>query len=348
MLDWLYDYGLFFAQAATVVIAIAVIIALIARQKASAQRHGGKLVVLDRGEHFRRRRESLEAARLGPVLGAKARKQWAKLDKRKAKEEKKRAPEDGDAVAWVIDFNGDLRASATPALTEQVSSLLLAAREGDEVVVRLESGGGLVHAYGLAAAQLDRLREAKLKLTICVDKVAASGGYMMACCADRLIAAPFAVVGSIGVVAQVPNVHRLLKKHDIDVEVLTAGKHKRTLTILGENTEEGRAKFVEDLIDTHALFKAYVGARRPGLAIDEVADGDIWYGSEAVERGLIDEVGTSEAYLQRRAEEGKVFELAFKPTRSLAQRLGRQSARAIERGVERAIERLVQLGWERR
>ena len=109
-------------------------------------------------------------------------------------------------------------------------------------------------AYGLAASQMQRIRDKKLKLTVCVDKVAASGGYMMAVVADKIIAAPFAVLGSIGVLAQVPNFHRLLKKHDVDFEMLTAGKYKRTLTMFGENTDKGREKFQEDIEDTHVLF----------------------------------------------------------------------------------------------
>ncbi|MGJ8513292.1 protease SohB [Carnimonas bestiolae] len=346
MLEWLYHFGLFVAEAAIIVVAIGIVIGMIARQKAQRGEREATLVIRDRGEHFRQRQQRLALARLSPAQAGKAQKLLGKEEKKKAKQQKKQPPEDQKAV-WVVDFNGDMRASATPELSEQISALLLAAKAGDEVVVRLESGGGLVHAYGLASSQLDRLRNAELKLTVCVDKVAASGGYMMACCADHLVAAPFAVVGSIGVVAQIPNVHRLLKKNDVDVEVLTAGKHKRTLTMLGENTEEGRDKFLEDLADTHGLFKRFVSDRRPQLAIDDIATGDTWYGSEAVSNGLIDEVGTSEDYLQRAAQHAKVLEISLKKPRSLAQRLGKQSSAAVERGVDRAFERLARLSWEK-
>ena len=105
------------------------------------------------------------------------------------------------------------------------------------------------------------------------DKVAASGGYMMACIGDRILSAPFAVLGSIGVVAQIPNLHRLLKKHDVDYEVLTAGEYKRTLTVFGENTDKGRQKFQEDLELTHVLFKDFVSRYRPQLDIDQVLGG---------------------------------------------------------------------------
>lgn len=346
MLEWLYHFGLFVAEVAIIVVAVGIVIGLIARQKSQRGEREAALVIRDRGEHFRKRQQRLALARLSSAQAEKAQKAWDKEEKQKAKQQKKQ-PAEGKKAVWVVDFNGDIRASATPELSEQISAILLAAQKGDEVVVRLESGGGMVHAYGLASSQLDRLRHADLTLTVCVDKVAASGGYMMACCADHLVAAPFAVVGSIGVVAQIPNIHRLLKKNDVDVDVLTAGKHKRTLTMLGENTEEGREKFLEDLADTHALFKRFVGERRPQLAIDDIATGDTWYGSEAVDNGLIDEVGTSEEYLQRASQQAKVLEIALKKPRSLSQRLGKQSSAAIERGVDRAFERLARLSWEK-
>lgn len=347
MLEWIYHYVLFLLETITIVVAIAIVIGMLARQKSQGKPLESKLVVRDRGEHFKEQHQRLEMARLGPAQANKAMKEWAKKEKRKAKKEKKSSSESVTPVTWVVDFDGDLKASATPDMTEQISSILLSGKQGDEVVIRLESGGGMIHAYGLAAAQLDRIRQAGLKLTVCVDKVAASGGYMMACCADHIVAAPFAVVGSIGVVAQVPNLHRLLKKNDVDVEVLTAGKYKRTLTMLGENTEEGRTRFLEDLADTHALFKQHVSQRRPQLAIDDIATGETWYGCEGVDNGLVDEVGTSDAYLQARAQQGKVFELSLKQPRSLIQRLGKQTSVAVERGVDRSVERLTQLQWER-
>jgi len=348
MLDWLYHISLFVVEAIVIVVAIVIVISMIARQKAQGKSNNAKLVVEDRGKHYKERQEALEHCRLEPAQAEKAEKARAKEQKKEAKKEKKNKSTVTDKkVVWVIDFSGDIKASDTPALTEKVSSLLLAAKEGDEVVLRLESGGGMVHAYGLASAQLDRFREANIKLTICVDKVAASGGYMMACCADHLVAAPFAVLGSIGVVAQVPNIHKLLKKNDVDVEILTAGKYKRTLTMLGENTEEGRAKFLEDLADTHGLFKNFVSQRRPQLDIDSIATGDIWYGSEAVSNGLIDEVSTSEAYLQNKAKEARVLEISLKKQLSMAQKLGVHTSAGIEKGIDRAIDRITRLKWEK-
>jgi serine protease SohB len=205
------------------------------------------------------------------------------------------------------------------------------------VVIRLESGGGLVHAYGLAAAQLDRVRSKGIKLTACVDKVAASGGYMMACVADRIIASPFAVLGSIGVVAQLPNFHRFLKKNDVDFEVLTAGEHKRTLTIFGENTDKGRQKFLEDLEDTHVLFKEYVSERRPDLDIQAVANGDIWFGKRALDVKLIDEIKTSDEYLIEACERGDVISVSFQRKRTLPEKLGLATSAALEHTVWKVL-----------
>ena len=207
----------------------------------------------------------------------------------------------------------------------------------DEVVVRLESGGGLVHAYGLAAAQLDRIRNKGVRLTACVDKVAASGGYMMACVADRIVASPFAVVGSIGVVAQLPNFHRFLKKNDVDFEVLTAGEHKRTLTIFGENTDKGRQKFLEDLEETHGLFKEYVAERRPQLDIAKVSNGDIWFGKRALEVQLVDELKTSDEYLIEASERADVVSVTFQRKRTLPEKLGLAVGAALEHTVWRLL-----------
>lgn len=198
------------------------------------------------------------------------------------------------------------------------------------MVLRLESGGGLVHSYGLAASQLARIRQAGIPLTVCIDKVAASGGYMMACIGEKIISAPFAVLGSIGVVAQLPNINRLLKKHDIDVEMLTAGEYKRTLTVLGENTEKGREKFQEDLNVTHQLFKDFVARYRPQLHIDEVATGEVWLGIAALNRKLVDTLQTSDEYLSERARSANLFHLHFAERKSLQERIGMAASGTVE------------------
>ncbi|WP_353978853.1 protease SohB [Salinicola endophyticus] len=342
MIGWLAEYGMFLAKTATLVVALALVLALVARgRRRGGGDSGGQLRVTSLDARFSERRRQLQLAAT-PKSGRR------QLAKRLKREEKQAAKAAVDERVWVLDFEGDLKASATPALSELVSLLIAQLESGDEVVLRLTSGGGLVHSYGLAAAQLDRLRDAGARLTVCVDKVAASGGYMMACCAHHLIAAPFAVIGSIGVVAQIPNVHRLLKKHDVDVELLTAGRYKRTLTVLGENSEEGRAKFLEDLQSTHDLFKRYVGERRPQLDLDQVATGEIWYGSEARSQGLVDAVGTSDAYLlEKISSQARVLHISLASRRGLAGRLAKGVETGAERTLDRMLERLGRLGWER-
>lgn len=233
---------------------------------------------------------------------------------------------------FVIDFKGDVMASAAESLREEVTVILGVAGPEDEVVLRLESAGGAVHGYGFAASQLSRLRAAKVPLTVCVDKVAASGGYMMACVGSRVLAAPFAILGSIGVVAPVPNVHRLLDKFGVDYEDVTAGKHKRPVSLLGEITSEGRAKLKEQVDETHVLFKRFVHENRPGLDIDAVATGEHWYGTRAVELGLADGLATSDDYLLEQARMSRVFEVTCQRPLNLRERafsLAQRAARAL-------------------
>ena len=216
---------------------------------------------------------------------------------------------------FVIHFDGDTAASGVDFLSVEISAVLTMAGPADEVVVCLESPGGMVHSYGLAASQMMRIRNKGIPLTAIVDRVAASGGYLMAAVANRILAAPFAVIGSIGVVAQIPNLHRLLKKNDVDVEVLTAGKYKRTLTLLGENTDEGREKFREELEDVHALFQEFVAENRPELDIEAVATGEAWYGKRALDLKLVDGLATSDEYLIELCETRDVFEVTWEETK---------------------------------
>ncbi len=248
---------------------------------------------------------------------AKKAKQKLK-DKGKSKKKEKRI--------FVLDFDGDIKASAVKHLREEISTIISTANKDDEVVVRLESGGGMVHGYGLAAAQLVRLKEAGLTLTICVDKIAASGGYMMACVADKILAAPFAVVGSIGVVSQMPNFNKWLKKHDIDYEMFTAGEYKRTVTMFGENDDEDRAKYTEELEQTHELFKHFVTTYRPKLDLAKVANGDHWYGEDALKLNLVDELSTSDAYLLQQMEKYQAYALLSRQKPTFAEKLGLANA----------------------
>jgi serine protease SohB len=346
-LEFLTDFGLFIAKTATLVVALIVVISVIAsaaqRDRGDASEEG-ELKVRKLNEKYRKLREHLQAK----LRSEGERKRWHKLlkkkEKNRQKEEKAKHRRAGDeqpeqgARVFVLDFDGDIKASDTDPLRRSITAVLsIADPAKDEVVVRLESGGGMVHSYGLAAAQLDRIRARGISLTACVDKVAASGGYMMACVADRIVASPFAILGSIGVVAQLPNFHRLLKKHNVDFEVLTAGEHKRTLTLFGENTDKGRAKFLEDLEDTHVLFKDYVSERRPGLDIAAVANGDIWFGRRALEVNLIDEIKTSDEYLIEACDRADVISVTYQRKRTLPEKLGLATSAALEHTVWRII-----------
>ncbi|BFO10311.1 hypothetical protein GGER_28210 [Serratia rubidaea] len=239
--------------------------------------------------------------------------------------------EAGKPCLYVLDFKGSMDAHEVSSLREEVSAVLAVATAQDEVLLRLESPGGVVHGYGLAASQLERLRNGGIRLTVAVDKVAASGGYMMACVADRIVAAPFAIIGSIGVVAQIPNFHRLLKKNNVDVELHTAGQFKRTLTLFGENTDEGREKFREELNETHLLFKQFVHQQRPSLDIDSVATGEHWLGTQAREKGLVDAVGTSDDLLIAEMETHEVIGVRYTRHKRLIDRFTGSAAESADR-----------------
>lgn len=352
-MEFLSELGLFIAQAVTILVLILLLaLGLVAISQRQRSEHDGHIEITKLNQRAEHVSDTLKHAINDPQTWKAATKLRKRTDKLKAKERKKalkkshrkaRASEEGADTAsrrerpvlFVLDFDGDLHASATENLREEISAIVPQLREGDEVILRLESPGGVVHGYGLAASQLRRIRDAGIPLTICVDKVAASGGYMMACVADRIIAAPFAVIGSIGVLAQLPNFHRLLKKNDIDFELLTAGEYKRTLTLFGENTDKGREKFVEELEDTHALFKHFVKENRPALDVDRVATGEVWYGQQAVDEGLVDELATSDAVIHSRLDGSDVFEIRFVRKRNWQEKLGIAAESALQRSVLR-------------
>ena len=229
-----------------------------------------------------------------------------------------------------MHFKGDISASETAALREEISAIVQVAKPNDEVLLCLESPGGVVHGYGLAASQLMRLKQHNIKLTVAVDKVAASGGYMMACVADKIVSAPFAIIGSIGVVAQIPNIHRLLKKHDVDVDVMTAGEYKRTVTILGENTEKGKQKFQQELEETHQLFKQFVSQNRPHLDVEQVATGEHWFGQQALHLNLVDEIMTSDDLLLQAMKEKQLVGVKYVVKKSLLQKVGKQAEESAD------------------
>ena len=244
---------------------------------------------------------------------------------------------------FVLDFKGDIQASAVEQLREEITLVLATAKAGkDRVVVRLESPGGMVHGYGLAAAQLVRLRDAGFHVTIVVDKVAASGGYMMACIASEIISAPFAILGSIGVVAQVPNFNRLLKQHNVDFELYTAGEYKRTVTMFGENTPEGKAKFEEELQQTHALFKHSVEKYRPQLNVEKVATGEHWYGQDALDLNLVDKLQTSDEYILGLLPQHDVYVISTRKRPTLGEKLGLQAAQLADHLIPTVMNKFVE------
>lgn len=326
MIDYLMQYGLFLAQVATLVAGIGVVVAIIAAA-ARRERDDERLEIKDLNQRF----SNMELTLKRGILPKKAFKAEAKAAKKRMAG-KKKSEELGRI--FVINFRGDIRASAVASLREEVSAILTLAKSGDEVLVRLENAGGLVHDHGLAASQLARIRQRGVTLTVAVDKIAASGGYLMACVANKILAAPFAVLGSIGVLAQVPNFNRLLTDKGVDFEQFKGGEFKRTVTLFGKISDADRAKFSEEIEDTHALFKEFVASQRPALDINRVATGEHWYGKRAKELNLCDDLKTSDDYLLERSAQTGIFEVKYITKKGLSRKL----AAAVDSGISGALE----------
>lgn len=331
----LLNYGIFLLELLTIFGIIAVVVMLILEAK--KQPEDGAISITNFSKKYQEQQTSLnhfflseEELKQQEKAEKEAEKAKAKAEKKRIKEGKEKPEEEQKARLFVLDFNGDVHANAVNALRKEITALLSIAKPNDEVLLKLESPGGVVHGYGLAASQLQRLKAKNIPLTVAVDKVAASGGYMMACVADKIISAPFAVIGSIGVVAQVPNIHRLLKKHDIDVDVMTAGEYKRTVTLVGENTEKGKQKFQQELEETHDLFKQFVTQHRPQLDIEKIATGEHWFGQQALALNLVDEIATSDDLLVKAVEDKEIIELKYKEKQNLTQRIGLQMEQSVE------------------
>lgn len=346
-MEFLLEYGLFLAKIITFVVALIVIIVFAV---SATHRGGGK----DKGKisvtKLNDRYEQMALAVKEVALSEKEFKDELKQKRKEEKQNKKSKSSKGDDTAlrkriFVLDFEGDIKASQTEELREAITAVLTIAKTTDEVVVKLESPGGMVHSYGLASSQLARFTSKQIPLTVCVDKVAASGGYMMACVANKVLAAPFAVIGSIGVVAQLPNFNKILKKHDVDFEIYTAGEYKRTVTMFGENTEKGRQKFTKDLEDTHQLFKEFVHLHRDCVNLDEVATGEIWFGTRAIEKNLVDEIKTSDEYLLELSEHADVLHVEFEFKKSIQDRLGIAVANAVEVSLNKLVNAWTNRYW---
>ncbi|WP_037419988.1 protease SohB [Shewanella xiamenensis] len=334
-MEFLYEYGMFLAKAVTIVVAIVAVIIVVLASTVKHKSDKGELRITNLSEELEELKHSLKEE----LLTKKQFKAYEKQLKADEKAKEKAAEEDRKGKVFIIDFKGSIDAAEVASLREEISAILTIAEKGDEVIVNVESGGGMVHGYGLASSQLDRLRQAEIPLTICVDKVAASGGYMMACVANKIYAAPFAIVGSIGVVAQLPNFNRLLKKHEIDYEQHTAGDFKRTLTVFGENTDEGRQKFQQELEETHELFKAFVTKYRPQLDLAKVATGEHWYGQQAIELGLIDAISTSDDVLMQLAGERTVYKLRYQVRKKLADKIAHGASLSVNAIFNRLVEK---------
>ncbi len=334
-MEFLSEYGLFLAKSVTFIVVVAVIIGLVASAGQKSKPQSIKITHLN--DKYDKLKKLLQEA----VLSKKELKQLKKEAKKKNKADEAPSKE----KVYVLNFNGDIKAAQSEQMKDEISALLSLGEGVDEIVVNVESGGGMVHQYGFAASQLERIKQKGIPLTVCVDKVAASGGYMMAVVADKIIAAPFAILGSIGVIAQLPNFNRLLKKNDIDFEVHTAGEYKRTLTIFGENTDKAREKFREDLADVHTLFKNFVSERRDVVDVEKVANGDIWYGQKALEVNLIDEIKTSDEYLQQRCETADVYVLSSEKKKNVFERLGLAAQSGVSKGIETALHKVAFQKW---
>ncbi len=318
MMEFVLQYGLFVAKTVTIVVAAGVLVALLTGLSRRG-RQPDRLQVTCLNDHYRSLKQALEASIL-PRKHFKAEEKARRKERKVARKRSAREAEERRRV-FVINFRGDIRASAVAALREEVTALLTIARPEDEVVLRLENAGGIVHDHGLAASQLERIRSRGIPLTVAVDKIAASGGYMMACVAERIIAAPFAVLGSIGVLMQLPNFHRLLDTHGVDFELLKGGEYKRKLTVFGKNSDADRARMQQEIDDTHALFKNFVSEHRPQLDMGTVATGEHWYGRQALELVLCDELRTSDDYLLAASQEAELYELVYTTRKPLARKL---------------------------
>jgi serine protease SohB len=331
-MEMLQTIGIFFAQTFIIVLAIVAVLIVIATLAMKAK-HQKSFEVELLHEKYKEQTQALKEALLNEAELKKEKKRLKKEEKDKAEAEDKKSK------IFVIDFlKGDIKASESENLREEISTVLGVATPQDEVVVRVESPGGLVHGYGFAAAQLIRLREAQIPLTICIDQVAASGGYLMACTGNKILAAPFALVGSIGVVAQVPNFNRLLKKHDVDYKEYTAGDYKRTVSVFGEITEKGEAKFKEQLELTHHLFKTFVSKYRPTLDIAKVATGEFWYGENALALGLVDEIRTSDDYLLKKSKQHQIVKISFEQKPSLSDKISDALSKAVTLTLNKIVE----------
>ena len=331
MLEIFSEYGLFLLKVITILISFIVLISFVAASKKNSNQEG--LDVENLNKKYKGLSDSLNKVVLQKDEW-KAKQKNDKAIQKNYKKQKKRKPK-----AYVLDFLGDIKASAVPSLREEVTAILDVAKKNDQIILRLDNHGGVVHEHGLAASQLARIRQKKINLVVVVDKVAASGGYLMACVANKIYAAPFAILGSIGVIAQLPNFNRLLDNYGVDFEQVTAGQYKRNVTMFGKNTDEDREKLKEQLEEIHSLFKSSVNEYRPELNLDKVATGEYWYGTRALELGLIDEIKTSDELLLEMSKKYEIFSVKLKIKQPLKKR--------IMSGVDSLLRKFEDIRWSK-
>ena len=358
-MNWFSQYALFLAETATVVIAILSILIFILSQRRKLSTVSGRLSVKDISQEYEQIKDDVLMSSMDELEAkqyTKDLKKQKKLEKKQAKLAiKQKQNKNNNQVTetnitdnpnlqikvatangakpklFVLSFNGSMDAHEVEELRQEITAVLAIIKPEDQVVIKLESPGGVVHGYGLAASQLLRFRARNIPFTAVVDKVAASGGYMMACTANKIVAAPFAIVGSIGVVAQIPNFNRLLKKHDVDIELQTAGEYKRTLTMFGENTDEGRQKFKQELEETHLLFKDFVKEYRPNVDIEQVATGEHWFAAQAKDKGLVDQISTSDDFILSHLDTHKIISVSFQRKQKLSEKISKNVVKSVER-----------------
>ncbi len=321
-MHYLAEFVLFFAKTATFVIAFIICLSTFLAMSMKRNAPKGRLTIKPLNKQLYRTIKQCQSTILQGAERRKQQKQLKQLQKQLQKKSHHRL--------FVLDFKGDVKASTVNNLREEITALLTIATPQDEILLRLESPGGLMHAYGLAASQLQRIRDKAIPFTVAVDKVAASGGYMMACVANRIIAAPFAIIGSIGVLAQIPNFHRLLKKMNIDFEQLSAGEYKRTLSLFGENTPKGREKMQETIEESHELFKQFITQQRPQIDIEAVATGEHWFALQAQEKNLVDECKTSDDYLLEASQTRSIYQVTYHGTKKLTEKMASQIHALLE------------------
>lgn len=334
MIEFLSEYGLFLAKSLTLLVFIWLVASLLF-SFSKKSRSIDHFEVTHLNEKYKAMADTLRFS----ILPKKELKKAKKDNKKAAKKEKKSHTDKDRKRIFVLNFLGNIKASAVRHLRKEITAILSVATDKDEVVVCLENAGGIVHEHGFAASQLVRIKQKGIPLTVAVDKVAASGGYMMACVADKIISAPFAILGSVGVLAQLPNFNRMLDKHGIDFELMKAGDLKRTITMFGKNTAEDREKFNEQLEDTHSLFKEFVKENRPGLDIDKIATGEHWLGSRAITLNLVDELITSDDYLLEASNDADIYEVTYTVPKTISER--------IATTVQMTVDKLFFSWWQK-